>query len=360
MHLNEITALRLKSQCIDSSHCTTPQEVVAHMGAMQAQDYPMARWAVGKRLPGSTDRMVEDAIDRGEVIRTHLLRPTWHLVAARDVRWMLALTAPNIHASMRARHKDLGITPANMRKANGIIAKALLTDGAMTREEIASVLKRARIATEGDNRLAHILLCAELEGVVCSGPSKGKKQTFALFDERVPAASPLAREEALANLAGRFFASRGPATLADFVWWSGLRMNDARNALDLAKGGLRKEIIGGSEYWFQDGSVRASNKRNGVHLLPPFDEYMIGYRDRSAAITDVHLPRAVSSNGIFRPIVVAQGRVVGLWRRITQKRNVLIEIESLVPAGSNLAKGIKSEADAVGRFLEVPVELKFA
>jgi hypothetical protein len=358
VHLQKIASTRLANQQIAGSAFTKVNELIRHMGAIQAQDYAMAKWAIGKRLPHATDDSVEAAIAKGEILRIHLLRPTWHLVAADDIHWLLALTAPNIAASMRSRHNDLGLTMPVIMKCNRIIEKALATRGALTRDEIAHLLMNKGIPTTDNNRLSHILLCAELEGLVCSGPRRGTALTYALLAERVPVRATLTREEALAETARRYFTSRGPATIGDFVWWSGLHVGEAKRAVELVRRSLTSEVVGPSTYWCGDSDVHTKDGGRGVHLLPAFDEYLIAYKDRSAVLPKAHQQRTVSSNGIFRPIVVVDGEVAGLWRRTTVNRDLIVQVDlfnkKAVPRAMRaIERECKMLAGYLGRDVEV-------
>jgi hypothetical protein len=347
----EIATRRLRAQQIEQTPFKRVKDLVGYMGALQAQDLAMAKWAVGKRLPGVTQATVDMALDRGAILRTHLLRPTWHLVSSDDIGWMLTLTAPGIAASMKSRHRNLGLTPALVSKCNGIINKALCDSGALTREEIAMLLEKRGIATKGDNRLAHILLCAELDGLICSGPLKERKQTYALLHERVRVKKSLSREEALAGLAHRYFVSRGPATLQDFVWWSGLPARDARTALELSRNTLASEAIGPATYWFSVSASSRTNVSTTVHLLPAYDEFLIAYKDRSAIFPSLREKRVISSNGVFRPTIVVNGTVSGLWTRRTEGAGTTITTECFTRPGREIMKLIEQEACAFASFI---------
>jgi hypothetical protein len=234
MDFKNIADIRLASQQIVATKCKTAKEVVAWMGAMQAQDYNMAKWAIGLRLPASMDEIIQETINSGEVLRTHILRPTWHFVAAEDIYWMLGLTAPQMKTLQRSRHKELGLTEKILAKSNSIIAKALSGGKHLSREELMALLEKSRIDT-GNQKSYHLMHVAELNGVVCSGKINEKKQTYALLEERVQKPKSLTREEALARLAQKYFTSHCPATLQDFTWWSGLSAIDARHALEMVK-----------------------------------------------------------------------------------------------------------------------------
>ncbi len=309
-----ISSLRLANQHLSLNNCTTAGEIVSRLGAIQAQDVNMSKWAIGVRLPACTESLVNAACDKGEILRTHVLRPTWHLVSPTDIRWMLELTRERIKAQFKARDRELELDDAQYTKSNKIIVKVLADGRHLTREEIATALEKEKIGT-GGGRIYHIMMNAELDGLVCSGAMKGKKQTYALLDLRAPKATLLPKEEALARLALRYFTGHGPATLPDFAWWSGLSAAAARQALELVKTQLISENFEGQEYWFPSGIPAAPAQPARSFLLPAWDEYLVGYRDRSAVLQAEHLRRTISSNGIFRPVVIHKGLVTGIWSR---------------------------------------------
>ncbi len=308
MTLNDISSLRLANQQIAGTNFKTAKEIVSWMGAMQAQDYSMAKWAVGVRLPGSTDALIEVAITGGDIIRTHVLRPTWHFVSPDDIYWMLELAAPNILSSMKSRHKQLELNEGVQKKSNDIIEKSLSRGKHLTRDDLFAELEKKKIAT-GNQRGIHILMRAEVDGIICSGTTRGKQQTYALLAERVPKKKTLHKEEALAELAKRYFTSHGPATLQDFIWWSGLSVSDAKNALESVQSNFLSEKIDSQILWFKNVISMPVNKKESVYLLPAYDEYVISYKDRSAILTPESQAKAISNNGIFWPVIVSNGKV---------------------------------------------------
>lgn len=200
---------------------------------------------------------------------------------------------------------------------------------------------------------------AELDGLICSGIIKKKKQTYALLEERVPLKKILYRDEALAELAKRYFTSRGPATVQDFAWWSGLSMSDSRNALEIIKGSLNSVTINSKTFWFKDSSSVSENKKDVIFLLPAFDEFIISYRDRSAAITQQNFSKAVSNNGIFRPVIVYKGNITGIWRPVRKKDKVLIEIKLFKLPRNSMKKLIKKASSGFGKFLGKEIEIAY-
>ncbi|MBI5952746.1 MAG: AlkZ family DNA glycosylase [Chloroflexi bacterium] len=354
MNLNDIANLRLQNQQIAGTKFTSPKEIVAWMGAMQAQDYAMSKWAVGVRLPNSTEKTIEAALDKGEIIRTHVMRPTWHLVAAGDIRWMLALTAPQIKAGMKSRNIELELTEAVLLKSRKVLEKILRDGNHSTREELIVALNKANIATD-ENRASHIFMEAELESLICSGATKNGKQTFSLLEERVPATQPLGRDEALASLAKRYFTSHGPATLDDFDWWSGLSAGDARRALEMVKSDFVSEVVEGKTYWFAQSSFES---KESAFLLPAFDEFIISYKDRGATLKSENHKRAVSSNGMFYPTVVVDGETVGIWKRTIKKDRAIVEFTYFTkpkPAAQGLIEAASVRyGEFLGRKAEMP------
>lgn len=355
MKTTDIGKIRLFGQQISSSGFSSPKEVVSWMGAMQAQDFAMSKWAIGLRLTKATEQMVEVALDRGEIIRTHLMRPTWHLVAAADIYWMLDLTAPQILTAMKSRHKQLEMTPELVSKSQRIIVDALSKEDYVTRDALVEAFKAAKIPLD-DNRAAHLLLLAELHGLICSGKNIPKKQTYALLSERVPHRKTLPREEALARLAQKYFQSHYPATLQDFIWWSGLSVTDGRQAVEQIKSTFFKERINGETYWMP-GNFTLPKQTRSVYLLPAYDEYIISYRDRTAVLNAAAQEKVISKNGIFWPVIVSGGKVRGLWKRTVKKEKVVITPELFEPLSESTLQALQKQARIFGKFLEKRAEV---
>ena len=357
MDLTEIANFRISNQQVGGTKFKTAKEIAAWMGAMQAQDYAMAKWAIGVRLPGSTGRLIETAIDSGEVLRTHLLRPTWHFVSAENIHWMLALTAQKIKAAMNSRQKQLGLTGAILTKSNAIMEKALKGGKHLTREQLLAELKQAKIAVD-ENRASHLLARGELDGILCSGATQNGKQTYALLEERVlPQTKKLTREESLAKLAHCYFSSRGPATIQDFAWWSGLSLTEARQGLEMTKADFISETINSQSYWFPNSLGMPKVDHERVFMLPAYDEFIICYADRRAVVPYEEHTRLISDNGIFRPIIVVDGQVIGIWKRTIKKDQVLVEINLFKAPDKTSRNLIEAAALDYGRFLEKKIDL---
>jgi hypothetical protein len=358
MVFDEISGLRLINQHLFHPRLKSVKDLVETMGALQAQDFNMSRWAVGVRVSSATNKIIEKAFNNAEIIRTHLLRPTWHIVSSKDIYWLLELTAPQIKASLRSRHKGLEITQQVIKKSRKIIENCLRGENHLTREELISNLENSKIKTR-NNRASHIFLMLELDGLICSGIIKGKKQTYALLEERVPAKKILYRDEALAELAKKYFTSHGPATLYDFAWWSGLSMRDSGHALEMVKENFISASVNSKTYWFKDEFNFNKKMNNDIFLLPAYDEFIISYKDRSAVIAQENFSKAVSNNGMFRPVIVYKGNVIGLWKSIREKDNILIEATLFKSHSKLVDRLIKKTSFLFEDFWGKPVEVTF-
>jgi len=350
--------MRLASQQLVRTKCSTPKEVVSSMVAMQAQDFPMARWAIGARVIGATDLDVLTAIDEARIIRTHMLRPTWHFVAAEDVYWLLELTAPQIRTGQKARERQLELTEAVYAKSNSVIEDSLKDVDFLTREQLLNAVERAGIAID-QNRSAHLLMRAEVDQIICNGPIRSGKPTYALLARRVRKIKRLTKEEALAKLAQRYFFSRCPATQQDFAWWSGLPAGAVRQAMDLAKADFHPEKMQEHTYWIPNNLSIHGQRSLNAQLLPPFDEFIVGYNERSAAIPpeyEMHM-KDISNRGVFRPIIVINGQVAGIWKRTIQKDSVIVELQPFEPLSSSIQKLMITAARQYGSFLGKSVEI---
>ena len=319
--LAHIGRYRLHNQQIVNTSIQSIGKMAAWMGATQAQDYTHGKWAFGLRLPHTTDVDVEAAIDRGDIIRTHVLRPTWHFVAAEDLRWMLALSAPQINTAIATFNVTLGLDEHTFERSKAVMAKSLEGGLQLTREEIMADLGRAGIATDS-LRGNHLMMRAEIDGLVCNGSRRGKQITYALIDDRVPKSKMLDRPAALEELARRYFRSHAPATLHDYQWWSGLKMPDARAGLEAIQSELVSETIGKQTFWMPNDFKASDADTSGPYLLPAFDEYLVSYRDRAASLDTSKKAQAITGNGIFKPVVLHNAWVQGVWQRTFLKKRL--------------------------------------
>ena len=355
---NDIAQRRLATQHLLSPTLTDPAEVVRRLGAVQAQDYGSAKWGVGTRTRGAVDAAVERAVNEGSILRTHVLRPTWHFVTPGDIRWMLALTAPRIKAAMAYYDRQQGLDAAVFRRSNGALARALRDGNQLTRAEVAQLLRRARVDATGE-RLGRLLMRAELEGIVCSGARRGKQGTYALLDERAPPAAPFARDEALLELTGRYFATRGPATVQDFAWWAGLTVADASRGVEIAGRRLDREVIGQETYWLDSGTRPRRQRSPTAHLLPNYDEYFIGFKNRSAIGERLSLAEgAMVGDALRAHVIVVDGQLVGGWKRTLTKTAVVVELKPLVRLTKPERDTVVGAVQALGVFLELPAEVR--
>ena len=322
----KIPNIRLLNQQLLSPLFTQPKELVFWMGAMQAQNYSMVKWAVGMRLKSATIQTVEKALCEGEILRTHVMRPTWHLVAAEDIRWMLKLSAERVIAANEsyAKGHNLDISEELYAKSYRLLEKILSGKKSLTRQEIAEHFSRSGIAAD-NHRMTRFMARAEQVGIVCSGEDKGSKCTYALLEERVPPMPELTKDESLARLARSYFRSHAPAVLQDFVWWSGLPVTEARQAIYLIDSELTAEEWNG-QTWYIHEDCRTRGKVSGsLHLLPSYDEYLLGYKDRTDVLPKEHYAKAFTNNGLFYPVVLHEGRVIGNWDKGPQKKSISIE-----------------------------------
>lgn len=357
MAVHLIPALRLLNQKIHHNSFHTPEALVTHLGAVQAQDYPMSKWALGLRLGNTNDAAVEAALDAGNLVRTHVLRATWHIVSGQDVRWMLALSGKHIKASAAARDRDLGIDAALYTRTNDLIARALEGGKHLTREEVMQEIEKGGVPTDS-SRAVHFMMHAEVDGIVCNGIMRGKQHTYALLDEKVKPGPMLSREEALTALAERYFSSHAPATLADFHWWSGLPMPDARKGLESIKSRLHSFEHAGQMYFMAQPLDPTMPNQASVLFLPAFDEYTVSYKDRSTVFDPQWHKTAITSNGIFKPIIVVNGLVVGIWKRTIQKNKVLVETEFFHTNDALPPEVMQKALQGFGEFLGLEVVLK--
>jgi hypothetical protein len=284
MNAAEILRARLQNQKLATPDLKRPAEVVRWLGAVQAQDFHAAKWALGLRMPEASDALVEAAFNEGEILRTHLLRPTWHFVTPQDIRWLLELTAPRVNLRCAPNYRKFELDDAIFKRANKALTKALQGGKHLTRSALKTVLNKSGVVVDDPVRLAHVLIRAELDAVVCSGPRNGKQFTYALLEERVAATKPLTRDEALVKLTERYFKSHGPATVADFVWWSGLTASDAKHGIELVARDLREELVIDKTYWTPRSAATTSKPKHAAHLLPAFDEYNVAYKDRQLVL----------------------------------------------------------------------------
>ena len=324
--MNPVAARRLAAQRLTGAPFAGPEEAVRALAAVQAQDYPGSRWALGLRT-GAGPAEVDRLYDEGRLLRTHVLRPTWHVLVPEDLLGLLRLTGPRILRGLGSRHRNLALDARTIARACDLIEEALSGRPGLSRAELAEVLGAAGIDPAGQ-RLPHLLLVAELEARVTSGPRQGKQLTWARLAERVPAAAEPDPDAVLEGLAARYFSARGPARLRDFGWWSGLPLGEARRGVAMAGDRLRREEIGGEEHW-SAAEPPAAGGEPRAHLLPNFDEYLVAYQDRSAALHPAGAPDPadLAFGSILSNVVLVDGLVRGAWRRVGSGPRLAIELK---------------------------------
>jgi hypothetical protein len=322
---------------------------VASLGAMQAQDYLGTLWAIGLRLPAATEADIERAIADRTIIRTWPLRTTLHFVAAADVHWLLALLGPRLISTANLRFEQYGLNTTVLRRVRNVLVKALAGAQQLTRDEVYTVLERAKVSVEGQ-RGYHILWRMAVDRVICFGARRGKQPTFTLLEEWVPRAHKLDQEAALAELARRYFRGHGPATLQDFAWWSGLKMSDAKVGLALVSSGLQSLTVNDKVYWMNPETPSPGKTASIAYLLPGFDEYLLGYRDRSASLDPANAQKLQpGSNGMFSSTIVVNGKVVGTWKRLLTKKAVRISTGLFRSLTTGETRAVE---EATGRYCE--------
>lgn len=351
-----IALRRLRNQRIAGARFDKPGDVAAWMGAVQAQDYLGALWALGLRMQPAREEAIEQAIADRTVVRTWPMRGTLHFVAPADIRWMLALLTPRVIAGQRGRHRQLELDQADFDRSRGLLTRALEGGRQLTRDAAYETLEAAGVSTAGQRGI-HILARLAQDGLLCFAARQGKQQSFALLEEWVPPARALERDEALAELAARYFTSHGPATVQDFTWWSGLTVADAKLGIELAGPRLERETLDGRDYWFSAKEPAARLESPTAWLLPPFDEYTVAYKDRSAVL-DPAQGKLMSINGIFYPVILLDGRAAGTWKRVFKKDSVVITLSPFSPLKKKELGAIAEAAERYGAFLGLPAVLE--
>ncbi|MES2734593.1 MAG: winged helix DNA-binding domain-containing protein [Bacteroidota bacterium] len=325
----DIAKRRLYAQQLSGTTFRTAQQTVAWLGAVQGQEYAQTKWGLGLRLPHLNDSTIEQELTDGKIIRTHLLRPTWHLVSSQDIRWLLQLTGPRVNAANASMYARLELDTPLFKRCNTILGQLLEGNRHLTREEINAEFKKNKIEAQG-LRLSYLMMRAELDGLVCSGIRRGSQSTYALLEERVAPTRFLDPEEALAELTKRYFASRGPATMQDFSTWSGLSLTHCKKGVVLTASWLERCPIEGKDYYFPADTASQPAPEPQVYLLPIYDEYIMGYQDRTAylALKNVLTP---SPPFVYNSMVVVDGQILGTWKRTLGKQAIEMAVDLFQP-----------------------------
>lgn len=363
MNAKEIARRRIRNSRLTGERSTAPDEAVRWHLAMQAQDYGPAMWSIGQRSNGLREADVDRALTEGTIVRTHVLRPTWHFVARDDVRWLLALSGPRVQQGNAGRLGQLGLDARTLARAEEVVASALEGGNRLTRDELAAEFDRRKLDREGQ-RMPYLLMHCELEGLIGSGGRKGKQQTYALLDGRVPPSrSRFDGDEAVIELVRRYLASHGPATVKDMSWWSGLTMTDLRAALGSLGDEVASDEVDGLTFWSASTErSRRPTAARGAHLLQTYDELVVGYTEsRFHGDTSGDLARQAWSDRTFPTgVLLLDGRVGGHWRRTVEAKRVSVSIHTYGEVDAADARTLEAAASRLGRFVGLPVTVEIS
>jgi hypothetical protein len=342
-------AWRLRSQRLVRPTARGAADVVSWLGAMQAQDYAGAKWGIGLRAVGADDGAIERAFSDGAILRTHMMRPTWHFVTPADIRWIQKLTGPRVQSLNALYYRKAGLDAPALRRGMKVLERSLRNLRFLTRAALGHELERSGLPLQGQS-LAYLMMYAELEGVVCSGPRDGKQFTYALLDERAAPVPGFSDDEALAELVRRYFTSHGPATFKDFAWWSGLTARDAAAGVAMIGRGLVHATIDGLTYWFAPGPAAVAPASPAVFLLPIYDEFGIAYRDRKL-LSSVARPRHIAERDVFAHLLVIDRELAGRWRRQVQARSATIDVQPFRSLARAEIRAVNAAVEKYGTFV---------
>ena len=349
---------RLAIQRLAGPPFESPVAAVKSLVAVQSQEYADAKLRLSLRSGGAADSEIEEALSDGRILRTHVMRPTWHFVSREDIRWLLDLTGPRLIRGGQPYFRRVGLDDAILARASDLIARALAGGNYLTRQELKGVLLEGGIQVEGTQMLAHIMGHAEYDGLVCSGPRRGKQFTYALLDERAPNAHRLPREEALVELARRYFNSRGPADEYDFSWWSGLTVTDARRGLEAVRDELQPEVVDGKTYWSPDATSEFGEPSPAVYLLSVFDEFFSAYKGWGSMVRDEDMHRPIVRGNATQYVLVIDGVVAGTGRKLGARKNdIRLEVEPFRPLSRAERDGLERAVEPYGEYMGAPVTI---
>ncbi|HEX3721229.1 MAG TPA: winged helix DNA-binding domain-containing protein, partial [Nitrolancea sp.] len=343
---------RLFNQHVDSEPWEHPVDIVRHLGAVQSQDFAAAKWALGLRLRKPDEDAIEHAFNDGAILRTHVLRPTWHFVTPTDIRWMLQLTSQRIIAGTSSYYRKHGLTEASFALGRRVFERTLRDRKYLSRTALVSELKQSGLQTDNNGYML-VLMRAELEGLICSGPRRGKQFTYALLEERVAPGTRFDRDHALAELCLRYFKSHGPATPHDFAWWSGLTVNDARRGIDMIHGQLEREEFDGKIYWSGAAMEPVAQTYRPVVLVPIYDETVIAYRDRSDYLHRLSTSgQPLQENIVFNHTIVVDGQIVGTWKRTLARGEVTVEMHLFASLSPTEERDVAAAVERYASFVD--------
>lgn len=347
-----VEVLRTHTHQLAEQAFSDARELVSYMGAVQGQDLEMCKWAVGMRLKQPSLALVREAMDSGKIIRTHILRPTWHLVAPEDIRWMLSLCGARLRAAyMNSWGKHYGVDEKTYSQFRDSAAKVLTGGDGLTMQELTAELNNLGYGWNVD-QVKTMLCLGEVDGLVCNGREKGRKHTYTLLDERVPATAGIPKDEALSLLAHRYFRSHSPASKDDFIWWSGLTGTEAKAAIGSIEADLIADRYEGQKLYVHRSCVGNGLPDDEVHLLPPYDEYLISYKNRAHVLDPKHSAKAHNNYGIFHPVISYKGKIVGNWKKITKKGGVEISTTFFNKTGLPGKRKLQAAIDRYVGFLD--------
>lgn len=346
-----IARRRMQALRLEGDPFERPGDVVRWLTAVQSQDYGPAKWSIGQRARGLRDADVEDAFQAGTILRTHVLRPTWHFVLPADVRWLLDVTGHRVLARNAPMYPRLELDGQVLEQCSTVITEALRGGTHLTRREIQAVLGRHGIVATGQ-RLAYIMMHAELTGVICSGALKGKQHTYGLLDERAPAATWPTGDDALAELTHRYFTSHGPATAQDLRGWASLTLAAVRRGIELVSSRLERELLDGTTFWWAAADSAPDPTAPAVHLLQGYDEYIMGYSESKYVLDIFGVGRlGFQDRASFNAVVILDGQVAGMWRRTPRKDGLLIQVALHVTFNAAQTRALHLAADKHAAFL---------
>lgn len=353
MENKQIAYRRMQNQQIINNKSETPYDVVKKLGAIQAQNYRQALWAIGSRTTDSNLAKIEQSISEGKIVLTWAMRGTMHVVSAEDVHWMLSILSPRNLRKGEGILKKLEFTPNEVSQSEKMIYNALKENGRMKRQDVMKLLEDQKIMTS-NGRGYHLLWYLAQTGLICLGPIDDKQQTFVLLDEWIKEPTRLTTQNALAVIAKRYYSSHGPATLKDFAWWTGLTMKTAKEGVDRARGHLKSEVINGIQYWTSRDEPGEIKEQKMATLLPGYDEYLLGYKDRDAVLKEEYASLLVPGrNAVYSPMLVLDGEIAGTWKQEIKKGELHLSISPFFEIEKKM--NIFDSAEEYGKFVDLPI-----
>ncbi len=360
--LDRVHRRRLATQRLSSAGLRQGADVVRLLGCVQSQDAPLAAWSLGMRMPpGTTYADVLAEQSAGGWVRTHVLRPTWHLLAPEDLRWIQRVTGPRVESGSAGVNRRLGLGDEVVMTALRVLESLLAGPTPRTRREVRVAFDAAGLPTDVQP-LAHLVIVAELRAIICSGPPRGVEHTYVLADEVLPPGpnDSLVDEDARRELTRRFMAGHGPASERDLTRWSTLTLTQIRRALADLTDELERIDVDGHELWFDPTVPTRTSREPGAYLLPTFDEVCLTYQHTGfpRRTPDASRQRLLSESG--GGIVVVHGEDVGIWKRVVTPTSVRVTVSADAPLGREDREAIAAAAQTFADFVERPLDLLLA